>query len=195
MGVSGSGKSTVGAELARLLGATFVDGDDLHPASNKAKMAAGTPLTDEDRWPWLERVEATLAGGLVGGSVGAGASAGGGAALEADAAATALGAAGDGATGRGVVVACSALRRVYRDVLRGAGPGVRFVYLEVDRAEIEERLGRRHGHFFPPALVASQFATLEVPAVAEEPDVIALAPHGSARGLALAAQAALLGAD
>lgn len=185
MGVSGSGKSTVGAELARLLGAGFVDGDDLHPAANRAKMAAGTPLTDEDRWPWLERVKATLAGGLVGGSVGADASAGGGALRAAT---------GDGATDRGVVVACSALRRVYRDVLRGAGPGVRFVYLEVDRAEIEERLGRRHGHFFPPALMASQFATLEAPTVAEEPDIIALTPHGSARGLALAAQAALLGA-
>ncbi len=169
MGVSGSGKSTVGAELARLLGARFVDGDDLHPPANRAKMAAGTPLTDEDRWPWLERVRETLAVGLA-------------AAAPADAAPVA----------GGVVVACSALRRAYRDLLRGAGPGVGFVYLEVARAEIEERLGQRHGHFFPPALVASQFATLEAPSPDEEPDVIALAPHGSARGQALAARDALL---
>lgn len=56
MGVSGTGKSSVAALLAERLGVDFVEGDDLHPASNKAKMAAGTPLTDEDRWPWLERI-------------------------------------------------------------------------------------------------------------------------------------------
>ncbi len=56
MGVSGSGKSTVGMLLARRLGWPFEEGDSLHPAANVAKMAAGHPLTDEDRWPWLERV-------------------------------------------------------------------------------------------------------------------------------------------
>jgi len=56
MGVSGSGKSTTGAALARTLGWPFVEGDDLHPPANVAKMAAGIPLTDDDRWPWLDRI-------------------------------------------------------------------------------------------------------------------------------------------
>lgn len=60
MGVSGSGKTLIGAALARTLGGRFVEGDDLHPPVNRAKMAAGTPLTDEDRWPWLDVVAAAL---------------------------------------------------------------------------------------------------------------------------------------
>ena len=56
MGVSGSGKSTTGGALARTLGWPFVEGDDLHPPANVAKMAAGIPLTDDDRWPWLDRI-------------------------------------------------------------------------------------------------------------------------------------------
>ena len=56
MGVSGSGKSTTGTALARTLGWPFVEGDDLHPPENVAKMAAGIPLTDDDRWPWLDRI-------------------------------------------------------------------------------------------------------------------------------------------
>lgn len=60
MGVSGSGKSTTGAVLAQTLGWPFVEGDDLHPPENVAKMAAGVPLTDGDRWPWLDRIVAKL---------------------------------------------------------------------------------------------------------------------------------------
>ena len=60
MGVSGSGKSTTGAALARDLGWPFIEGDDLHPPENVAKMAAGVPLTDDDRWPWLDRIVAEL---------------------------------------------------------------------------------------------------------------------------------------
>src|ERR1700676_1906752 len=88
MGVSGSGKSTVGAALARHLGVAFRDADEFHPAANVAKMSAGTPLTDEDRWPWLDAIGAALA--------------------EA------------GREGRGIIVGCSALKRVYRDRLRAA---------------------------------------------------------------------------
>jgi gluconokinase len=65
MGVSGCGKTTVGRAFARAVGARFVDGDDLHPAGNVAKMSAGVPLTDADRWPWLDRVGQELTGGVV----------------------------------------------------------------------------------------------------------------------------------
>src|SRR4051794_35266860 len=61
MGVSGSGKSTVGAALAARLGVPFHDADEFHPAANVAKMSAGNPLTDEDRWPWLDAIGAALA--------------------------------------------------------------------------------------------------------------------------------------
>jgi gluconokinase len=67
MGVSGSGKSTVGAALAQRLRVPFVDADTLHPRANIAKMAAGEPLTDDDRYPWLEKVGDWLAGHRGGG--------------------------------------------------------------------------------------------------------------------------------
>jgi len=67
MGVSGCGKSTVARALAEAVGGVFLEGDDLHPAANKAKMAAGIPLADEDRWPWYDRiiqeVQSAAAGG------------------------------------------------------------------------------------------------------------------------------------
>lgn len=138
MGVAGAGKSTVGPLLAVALGVPFADGDAFHPPANVAKMAAGTPLTDEDRWPWLAAIGAWLA------------------AQE----------------GAGAVVACSALRRAYRDRLREACPGLRFVHLAGERALIGARLAARAGHFMPAGLLDSQFATLEDPA--GEPDVIAV---------------------
>ncbi|NEM90721.1 gluconokinase [Galbitalea soli] len=140
MGVSGSGKSTVGAALASRLRVPFVDADDLHPAANVAKMAAGHPLTDEDRWPWLDRVAATLAGGA----------------------------------STGMVVACSALRRVYRERISAGAPGVRFVELEGSRALLEERMRGRHDHFMPTSLLDSQLATLESLAVDEPGIVVAI---------------------
>lgn len=88
MGVSGSGKSTVGALVAAELGVVFVDGDALHPAANVAKMASGIPLTDADREPWLDAVGRTLAD----------------------------------ARAEGLVVACSALKRAYRDRIRSHVP-------------------------------------------------------------------------
>jgi gluconokinase len=133
MGVTGCGKSTVGAELARERGWPFIDGDDLHPASNVAKMAAGVPLTDEDRWPWLTAIRARMD-------------------------------AWSGSGGSGVV-ACSALRRVYRDVLRGGG--VRFVFLDVDPGVLAARLGARRGHFMKAGMLESQLATLERPGADE----------------------------
>lgn len=130
MGVSGSGKTTLGSALATALGVDFVDGDSLHPAANVEKMAGGAPLGDDDRWPWLARVRATLR------------------------------------QEGGAVVACSALARRYRDLLRQAD-GVRFVLLDVPADEAVRRLEQRPGHFMGPAMVASQFADLERPGEAE----------------------------
>lgn len=130
MGVTGSGKTTVGALLAGRLGARFLDGDDYHPPENVAKMSAGTPLTDEDRWPWLSRLSAAL-----------------------DEAVT--------ETGR-VVLACSALRRVYRDHLtEGCASAPLFLHLSGARDLIHARMAARREHYMPTALLDSQLATLE----------------------------------
>jgi gluconokinase len=135
MGVSGAGKTVVGARLADALGVAFLDGDDLHPAENVRKMAQGIPLTDDDRRGWLAAIAARLA--------------------DARRART------------GLVVACSALKRAYRDVLRGADPELRFVHLTGDPALTAQRLSQRAGHFMPAALLESQLATLEPPAPEE----------------------------
>ena len=136
MGVSGCGKSTVGQALADTLHARFIDGDDLHPLANKTKMAAGIPLDDEDRWPWLDLV---------------------GSALAED---TPLSI--DGVTqASGTVVACSALKRKYRDRLLAAAPGTMFVHLTGPRQVLAQRMGSRGSHFMPLALLDSQLATLE----------------------------------
>lgn len=132
MGISGSGKSTVAALLAGRLGWVLEEGDDLHPESNVAKMAAGTPLTDDDRWPWLDRVGAWIHRQV--------------------------------AAGRPGIITCSALRRVYRDRLRGDdAEHVVFVYLAGSRETIGKRLTARTDHFMPSALLDSQIATLEPP--------------------------------
>ena len=142
MGVSGSGKSTIAAQLAVRLDLPYVDGDDLHPQANVEKMHAGTPLDEEDRWPWLDRVAEVLS-----------------------ATAQAKG---------GVVLACSALRRIYRDRLRaGAGDAVRFAFLDVSFDVIAARLARRVHHFMPRQLLDSQFRTLERPG-SDEPDVMTI---------------------
>ena len=127
MGVSGCGKTTIGDLVARELGVPFLDGDSLHPVENVAKMAAGTPLTDEDRWPWLATVGAELAK------------------------------AGDG----GLVLACSALRRSYRDAIREQAPDTVFLHLHGSKEVLGSRLEGRSGHFMPTTLLDSQLATLE----------------------------------
>ena len=131
MGVSGSGKSTIADHLAGRLGWRYEDGDRFHPASNVAKMSAGHPLTDEDRWPWLQAI-----------------------ADEIDR----LSAAGERA-----VIACSALKRAYRDILVHGRDDVRIVFLDGTQDLIAARLAARKGHFMPPGLLASQFKTLERP--------------------------------
>jgi carbohydrate kinase (thermoresistant glucokinase family) len=134
MGVSGCGKSTVAALLAGRLGWPFEEGDSLHPQANVDKMAAGHPLDDEDRWPWLEKVADWVEGCL-------------------DA-------------GRSGIITCSSLKRSYREIIGRRGSGVEFVYLAGSEELIAARLAVRQGHFMPPALLESQFATLEEP----EPD-------------------------
>jgi gluconokinase len=131
MGVSGSGKSTAASAIGAALGLHFIDGDSLHSSASVAKMQAGTPLQDADRWPWLDRIGAALA----------------------DAA----------QWPQGVVIACSALRRSYRDRIRAAAPGVRFVFLDGSRDLIGSRMAGRRGHYMPGSLLDSQFRTLEVP--------------------------------
>ena len=134
-GVSGSGKTTVGLLLAARLGWPFADGDSFHPAANIAKMTAGLPLTDADRWPWLAAI---------------------GAWIDERAAA-----------GGSAVVACSALKRAYRDVLRKDRPQVRIVFLTIDRDAGLARLQARRGHFFSAGLLGTQLAAVEPPSPGE----------------------------
>lgn len=126
MGVSASGKSTVGRALAQRLRVEFVDADDLHPRANVEKMAAGVPLEDADRWPWLDATADRLASAPT-----------------------------------GVVVACSALKRSYRDRIRARAGRTLFVHLEGDPDLLMARSRERVGHFMPSSLLASQCATLE----------------------------------
>jgi carbohydrate kinase (thermoresistant glucokinase family) len=130
-GVSGSGKSTVGALLAGRLGWAFADGDSFHPAASVAKMAAGIPLTDDDRWPWLGAIAAWMDERAAAGESG--------------------------------VLACSALKRAYRDALLDGRPAARLVFLDIGHDVDATRLAARHGHFFQAGLLDSQFADLEIP--------------------------------
>jgi carbohydrate kinase (thermoresistant glucokinase family) len=140
MGVAGSGKTTTAELLGERLGWPFRDADSFHPPANVDKMTAGTPLTDEDRWPWLYAIADWM----------------------------------DGVAARGEngIVTCSALKRAYRDVLLTGRNGVALVYLKGDKGIIGERLATRVGHFMPPALLDSQFNTLEEPGPDENPHVI-----------------------
>ena len=130
IGVSGSGKSTVAKRLAPALNATFLEGDEYHSSANVAKMRSGTPLTDTDRWPWLDKLGHAIAE--------------------------------HGRQGRSVVVACSALRRAYRQRLETAARRpLTFIHLTIDPTILQSRMRARRQHFMPPALLESQLKTLE----------------------------------
>lgn len=136
MGVSGCGKSVAGSRLAEKLGAHYAEGDQFHSPANVAKMRGGTPLTDEDRWPWLKSIAAAI----------------------------------DGWRSRGedAVVACSALKKVYRDILRSGHDDVLFVHLKGSKELIASRLAKRRHEYMPTTLLQSQFDTLEPPDPAKE---------------------------
>lgn len=139
MGVSGAGKSTVARAIAERTGAPLLDADDLHPPGNRRKLGAGEPLTDDDRWPWLAAVRDRMRER-------------------------------DGARGNdprspgpdhGLVIACSALRRTYREVLGEVHRPVFFVELVADAELITARLADRRGHFASEKILESQLRTLE----------------------------------
>ena len=140
MGVSGSGKTTVAALLAGRLGWELGDADDWHSPGNVRKMHGGTPLTDDDRWPWLASIAAWI-----------------------DATRS---------TGQHAILACSALKRAYRDILIGDRHDVRLVYLRGEEALIQDRQAARLNHYMPASLVHSQFEALEVPGADERPLIV-----------------------
>jgi len=144
MGVSGCGKSTIGALLASRLRWEFEDADWFHPASNVDKMHSGISLTDKDRWPWLDAVATWIDKTRRSGEHG--------------------------------VVACSALKRSYRDILIGDRADVWLVYLKGDENLIARRLATRHEHFMPRSLLHSQFEALEEPGSDERPIVVSIEP-------------------
>jgi gluconokinase len=130
MGVTGSGKTTVGTVLAQQLGWEFADADDFHPPGNVAKMKAGIPLDDADRAPWLASLRHAIEQWI--------------------------------AKRQNVVLACSALKKNYRDEL-AVDREVRFVYLKGSYDLIYQRLKQRHGHFASEKILAGQFADLQEP--------------------------------
>ena len=132
MGVSGCGKSVVGAHLRAQLEIEFIDGDDLHSQQNVEKMSAGIALTDADRRPWLQRIGETAEASF--------------------------------ALGNSLIVACSALKARYRDVLREVSHPVLFLHLRGSAELIASRLSQRQGHYMPVELLQSQFNDLEDPA-------------------------------
>ena len=131
MGVSGSGKTTIGQGVAEALDWGFSDADDFHSPANVRKMKSGMPLTDEDREPWLRDLRAAIERWK--------------------------------RREPGHVLACSALKGSYREILRQNDPDVKFVYLRGAFDLIARRLKGRKGHFFDPALLRSQFDALESP--------------------------------
>ncbi|MET0904876.1 MAG: gluconokinase [Tardiphaga sp.] len=142
MGVSSSGKSSIGKALAEKIGWRFADGDDFHPPANVEKQRAGQALTDADRWPWLQSIADEI----------------------------------DRFTAEGgkIVIACSALKRAYRDLLLHGRQDVRIVYLHGSRELIAERMAARKNHFMPTSLLDSQFKTLEVPGPDERPITVSI---------------------
>ena len=131
MGVSGTGKSTIGKLLSDRTGWDFADADDFHPPKNIKKMNRGIPLEDGDRLPWLKKLHEQISQTI--------------------------------SENRSGILACSALKSQYRQILRGESDKVVFIYLAGDYDSIQARIQQRQGHFMNPDLLLSQFETLEEP--------------------------------
>ena len=144
MGVSGSGKTTIGQLLSAELICSFIDGDDFHPPVNIKKMSSGEALTDEDRWPWLEILTDKIQGYIQ--------------------------------QKQSMVLACSALKKSYREILCVERELVQFIYLKGNYATIVRRMQSRENHFMTKSLLQSQFATLEEP---EDAIVVDISPSPS----------------
>ena len=160
MGVTGSGKTTVGLALARRFGWTLLDADDFHPEANIAKMRAGVPLEDADRWSWLDALNARLRECAAGGI--------------------------------SAVLACSALKQIYRARIAAGLPQTRWVHLAGAYPLIEARLQARRGHYMAPSLLQSQFETLEPP---DDAIVLDVATTPEALADAIAARLASTGTE
>ncbi|MFW5769594.1 MAG: gluconokinase [Spirochaetota bacterium] len=152
MGVSGSGKTAVGLELAEMTGWDFHDADDFHSSENKEKMRNGIPLTDADREPWLKSLHELLARYA--------------------------------REGKPMILACSALKRRYREILAEGFPQIRFVYLKGSFETFKRRMERRENHYMKPGMLESQFETLEEPHPDEEDAITVDAALGTPGELA-----------
>ncbi len=139
VGPSGCGKSTLGAILETTKGWRFLDGDDFHPPSNKEKMGSGIPLTDDDRWPWFDVLKSEAAKAIT-----------------------------ESEKGKPVTLACSALKREYRDYLLAGFKNPLLIFLHGDRETIWGHVTNRDHEYMQPSLLDSQFATLEEPDPSEE---------------------------
>ncbi|KAH3678236.1 hypothetical protein WICMUC_001619 [Wickerhamomyces mucosus] len=152
-GTAGTGKSTIGDKLKNHYKAEFIEGDDLHPQSNIDKMANNIPLTDEDRWGWLEQISLKSS------------------------------TSSNNNSNAGIaIVSCSALKKKYRDFIRDKSPQTTFifVFLYCDYDVLIERTKKRQGHYMKASMVQSQFDILELPKAEEEPqDVIINVTHES----------------
>jgi len=186
MGVSGTGKSTLGAALSKALRLPFIDGDDLHPQSNVDKMSRGEPLTDTDRQPWLETIRRTAVSSVLS-QLGNDhkSHAEPNAMPETETTLDKCSMLGrneqlsssmrDKDQKLGIVIACSALKGSYRSVLRGETLSEAeaskhlgklptcFVYMKGSREMLMNRMMKRQGHFMKAAMLDSQLKTLESP--------------------------------
>ncbi|KAF5348696.1 hypothetical protein D9758_006860 [Tetrapyrgos nigripes] len=184
MGVSGTGKSTLGKALATSYGFPFIDGDDLHPKSNVEKMSTGTPLTDKDREPWLELIRTTAEHKCVELQHQQKEQQPESSTTDNDAPMKETSTEGDGERRIGVVIGCSALKKYYRDILRGKRKDIAsdeavlpahlepphpdllptyFVVIKGPKEVILERMQNRQGHFMKESMLESQLKTLEDP--------------------------------
>lgn len=152
-GPAGCGKSTIGHAIANKTHFPFIEGDDLHPPRNIAKMSSGHPLVDADRWDWLDKIISTSQH------------------LESS------------QRPQGIIITCSSLKQSYRDRMRerinearSHGSKLReyFVFCNLSQEESLRRVRDRPGHYMKAGMVASQFQDLEVPRAEEEKRVYVL---------------------